>query len=159
MPRRWPRRWRLNRSATSSATCSAKLAYTWPFREISRPPVTRSAPVARRAVAPGAHLPAQEDDQADDERHANYQGRSQRCEVLPHGCTPRSVPADRGPPGSCRLVRNADAHFIAPVRGATACGCCPTCWALPAPGRETRRRPRHRNAIAPSTPLRPRECR
>jgi len=73
----------------------------------------------------------------------------------PSGNPPRPVL----PPGLYRHVRNADAHFTAPVRGATACGCCPRCWALPAPGRETRPRPRHRNAIAPSTPLRPRAYR
>src|SRR5215469_14872994 len=64
---------------------SADSAYTLPFREISRPGAARPTPVAPRAVALGAHLPPQEDDQADDERYANHQRWRQRREILPHG--------------------------------------------------------------------------
>ena len=48
-------------------------------------------------------------------------------------------------------------NFPGPVTTATACGCCRVCWVLPAPGRETPPRPRHRSAKAPCTPLPPRE--
>jgi hypothetical protein len=145
------------------ATCAARFGIYPPFREISGPAVTRPAPAAPRAVAPGSHLPAQEDDQADDERGANYQRRSKRREILPHGTVLPATHRGRCPRWacivSCVLPDHTDAHFTDPVRAATACACCLACWALPAPGRETRPRPRHRNAIAPSTPRRPREYR
>src|SRR5580704_394852 len=89
--------------------------YTGPFREISRPPVTRSAPVAGRAAVPGTPLPAQEDGQADDERHANYQRRSQRRQVLPHSTAlllTRRGPCSRW---AC-IVSCATPMLISPLR-------------------------------------------
>jgi hypothetical protein len=58
-----------------------------------------------------------------------------------------------------RAVQDATPMLILPglATTATACGCCPTCWALPARGRETPPRLRHRNATVLCTPLLPRE--
>src|SRR5580700_8470806 len=89
--------------------------YTRPFREISRPPVARSAPAPGRAAAPGTHLPAQEDGQADDERQANYQRRSQRREVLPHNTALPLTRRGRCSRWAC-IVSCATPMLISPLR-------------------------------------------
>src|SRR5580692_8568227 len=94
-----PRRWTRTALPVPVQLVLPSSAYTPPFREISRPPVARSAPVAGRAAAPGAHLPAQEHGQADDERHANYQRWSQRREVMPHNATLPVAAAAGAPAG------------------------------------------------------------
>ena len=128
--------------------------------DISRPLATRSALVVPLGATLRGHLPAQQHGQADQEGNANHQRRSQRREILPHS---RFLSTARG--GRCsrwaRIVSCATPMLIfpVPVRGATACACSRGCSALPTPGRETRPRPRHRSAIAPGTPPRPREYR
>jgi len=70
---------------------------------------------------------------------------------------PRAEP-DGGTAGLVSSATQRRCSIVSgPVTTATACGCCPVCWALPTPGRETPPLPRHRSAKAPCTPLPPRE--
>ena len=146
---------------------------------ISRPLIRRSAALIALGAALRGHLASQQHGHSYEDGHAHYQRRSQRGEIGPHGgllstalltghltglltdllAGLRTAGPDRGSrrardvSGATQMINSSPA----PVTTATACGCCPACWVLPTPGRETPPRPRHRSAKVPCTPLPPRE--
>jgi hypothetical protein len=143
-------------------------------RCFSGPLIRRPATLIALGAALRGHLAAQQHRQSDEKGRAHNQRRSQRGEIGPHGGllsttlltglstglrtrlrTGRAGPRSR----RARAVSGATPMLIfpGPVTTATACGCCPVCWALPTPGRETPPRPRHRSAKVPGRPPRPPE--
>jgi hypothetical protein len=147
-------------------------------RCFSGPLIGRPAALIALGAALRGHLAAQQHRQSDEKGCAHHQRRSQRGEIGPHGgllstalltgpstglstgLRTRLRPGRAGPRSRrARAVSGATPMLIfpGPVTTATAYGCCPVCWALPTPGRETPPRPRRRSAKVPGRPLRPPE--
>jgi len=82
-------------------------------RYISRPLVRRSATLIALGAALRGHLAAQQHGHADEEDDADYQRRSQRGEVGPHGGLLPSVSA---PLPAGRAVSGATPMLIFPAR-------------------------------------------